>query len=186
MVVSDLVAWCFHSPRRLLLVVAALIAVLIGGGALVQAVMPRAGDGATDSPSSTASVAGSGAAVDAAVTFTRAWASKPASASVDQWRQGLQPLVTPYLGRLLAQTDPASLPGGAPAGQPSVRFASVSSALIEVPLNSGRPVLVTVVQLNGHWLAQDVEPLAGDSGAVSPGAAAGSIGVAAGSIGPAG
>jgi hypothetical protein len=165
--VSDLLAWCFHSPRRLLLVAVALLALVIGIGVLVQAAMPKADGGTPAASTATASVAGSGAAIEAAVTFTRAWASKPASTSAEQWRQGLRPLVTPDLAALLASTDPASLPGGAPAGQPAVQFLAVSSALIKVPLSTGQPVLVTVVLVDGRWLAKDVQPLAGDSGAVS-------------------
>jgi hypothetical protein len=169
--VADLVTWCFHSPRRLLLVAAGLIAVVIGAGAVVRLALPAGGDAASvERPAASVSVAGSVAAVEAAVAFTRAWASKPASVTPAQWRQGLQPLVTPELGRLLAETDPAALPGGAPAGRPAVRFASVQSALIEVPLSTRQSVLVTVVlAAGGRWLASDVQPDAGDAGAATPG-----------------
>jgi hypothetical protein len=186
--VSDLLAWCFHSPRRLLLVAVALVVLIIGVGAAVQALTPSS----TSSPDArtttvaTAAVANSGAAVDAAVAFTRAWASKPASVTVEQWRQGVQPLATPELARLLATTDPAALPGGGPAGEPGVRFLSAASALIEVPLSSGPRVLVTVVLLGGRWLAQDVQPLAGDAGAVGGPGAGPSAATAGGASGSAG
>jgi hypothetical protein len=164
--VSDLLAWCFHSPRRLLLVGVALVAVLILVGAGVRELSPGA---SRPSPSTSAAasvpVRNAGPAVQAAVAFTKAWASKPESQSAEEWQGTLEPLVTPELGRLLATTDPAQLPGGAPTDGASVRFVSASSALVEVPLTTGKGVLVTVVLLNGRWLAQDVEPVAGDVGA---------------------
>ncbi|HEX2808425.1 MAG TPA: hypothetical protein VHN80_19860, partial [Kineosporiaceae bacterium] len=94
----------------------------------------------------------------------------------EQWRRSVDPLATPDLVRGLAVTDPAALPGGAPAGDPTIRFVSVSSALIEVPLSSGTRVLVTVVLVNGHWLASDVQPVAGDPGDVPPAVASASAG----------
>ncbi|HEY6796928.1 MAG TPA: hypothetical protein VI248_19835 [Kineosporiaceae bacterium] len=169
---AEVVAWCFHSPRRLLLVVAGLLVALIGTGAVVRTVGPQAGQSRSGGGAS-AAVVGAQPAIDAAVTFTRAWASKPPSVTAAQWRQGLQPLVTAELGRLLAETDPASLPGGAPTGTPTVRFQSLYSAMIQVPLSNDRSVLVTVVLVSGRWLASDVEPDAGNVGAGVPGAPAG-------------
>lgn len=172
---ADVVAWCFHSPRRLLAVLVVAVAVLIGIGMAVRSLGPHTAAAPSRAPSSTASMADSRAPVNAAVAFTRRWASKPDSATAEQWRQGLEGLVTPELGRLLADTDPAGLPGGEPAGDPTVRFLSAASAMIEVPLSTGRRVLVTVVLFNGRWLAYDVRPVAGDVGAASgaaPGVAA--------------
>ena len=169
---AELLAWCFHSPRRLAAVLVGLLALLIGAGVAVNAV--RSGPAQRPS-SSAAGVSGlspdAGPAVQAALAFTRAWASKPASSTDEQWRQSVSPLATPELVRGLAVTDPGALPGGAPTGDPTIRFVSVSSALIEVPLSTGTRVLVTVVQVNGHWLASDVQPVEGDSGDV-PGAGA--------------
>jgi hypothetical protein len=102
------------------------------------------------------------------------WASKPAAATDQQWRQSVEPLATAELARGLGLTDPAGLPGGVPQGEPTIRFVSVSSALIEVPLSTGRRVLVTVVLVNGRWLASDVQPLAGDLGDVPPSSSASS------------
>lgn len=182
---SDLLAWCFHSPRRLLLVAVALLAVVIGIGAAVRVLTPRSTPQAAPS-SAPVAVANAGPAVAAAVTFTRAWASKAPSASPEQWRAGLAPLVTPELGRLLATTDTAALPGGGPTGQPGVRFLSSASSLVEVPLSTGRRVLVTVVLLGGHWLVSDVQPLAGDAGDVGGGAGGAPGSPSAAAVSPAG
>jgi hypothetical protein len=162
--VAELLAWCFHSPRRLAAVLVGLLAVLVGAGVAVNAVR----SGPVQRPSSAVGVSGlspdAGPAVQAALAFTRAWASKPASSTAEQWRQAVSPLATPELVRGLAVTDPGALPGGAPTGDPTIRFVSVSSALIEVPLSTGTRVLVTVVLVNGHWLASDVQPVQGDPG----------------------
>jgi hypothetical protein len=175
--VAELLAWCFNSPRRLGAVLVGLLALLIGAGVAVNAI--RSGP-SQRSPSSAVGVSGvspdAGPAVQAALAFTRAWASKPASVTDEQWRRSVDPLATPDLVRGLAVTDPAALPGGAPAGDPTIRFVSVSSALIEVPLSSGTRVLVTVVLVNGHWLASDVQPVAGDPGDVPPAVASASAG----------
>jgi hypothetical protein len=176
---ADLLAWCFHSPRRVLLVLVALLVVVFGVGAAVQTMTPQGEPSATRS-APTAVAADIGPAVEAAVTFTRAWSSKPGSASADQWRQGLQPLVTPELARLLATTDPAELPGGAPTGRPVVRFVSAASALVEVQLTTGQEVLVTTVLLNGRWLTSDVQPAEGDDGDVGTGSTGASPGSGAG------
>jgi hypothetical protein len=178
--VNELVAWCFHSPRRLLVVVGVLLVVVLGLGAGIRALLPHDRVAAASPPAAAGSVVGSGPAIDAAVTFTRAWAAKPASATPEQWRRTLSALVTPDLARGLAVTDPSSLPGGAPAGQPLVRFASVSSSLVEVPLSTGARVLVTVVLVDGHWLAQDVQPAAGDNGDVAGNGAGNGAGAGAG------
>ena len=169
---ADLLSWAFHSPRRVLVLAVVLVAVLVGAGAAFRAVGsgPASGDGSADRSAQPVALADQGAAAAAAATFTRAWASKPADRSVQQWRQDLHGLITPELERLLADTDPSSLPGGAPSGRTVVRFVSGASAMIEVPLTTGRRVLVTVVLFNGRWLANDVQPLAGNDGDV-PGVA---------------
>jgi hypothetical protein len=183
--VAEVIAWCFHSPRRLLVVVVTAVVVLLGGAAAIQAMRPGGNDGGAAGSSGVAVPVDSAPAVAAAVEFTRRWAGVPAGQDAAQWRAGLAGLVTPELAGGLALTDPASLPGGAPTGRPVVRFVSVSSALVEVPLSGSRSVLVTVVLANGHWLASDVQPLAGNAGDVG----AGDVGTGdagSGDVGPGG
>jgi hypothetical protein len=161
----EVIAWCFHSPRRLFAVGVAAIVLVLGAALAVQALSPGDGLAAGKGPAGAAVPADTGAAVTAAVEFTRRWASVPAGGTAEQWRAGLNGRVTSDLASGLAQTDPAALPGGAPSGSPVVRFVSDSSAMVEVPLSSGKPVLVTVV-LNGKtWLVNDVQPFEGNVGA---------------------
>jgi hypothetical protein len=161
--VPDLIAWCFHSPRRLLAVAVAALALTVGAGVVVQALRddPAPVGGSAGAPGIPADTA---PALGAAVAFTRQWAAVPPGQTAAQWRARLTPLVMPGLAAGLAQTDPAALPGGVPEGKPTVRFFSVSSAMIQVPLSSGRSVLVTVVLSGGRWLVDDVQPLTGNAG----------------------
>ncbi|MDQ1286597.1 MAG: hypothetical protein QG622_162 [Actinomycetota bacterium] len=172
----DLVAWCFHSPRRLFAVVAAVAVLVIGTAATVQVLAGGDGPPAAGESAPSGVPADAEPAVTAAVAFTRRWAAVPAGKSAAEWRAGLVQLVTPELAAGLEKTDPAALPGGTPAGKPSLRFFSVSSAMVEVPLSAGRPVLVTVVFSGGRWLAEDIQPLTGNVGAepgTTPGATPG-------------
>jgi hypothetical protein len=164
--VHELIAWCFHSPRRLLAVGAVAIALLLAGAVMVQTMLSDDGHRAGGVPSAVTAPAGTGAALSAAVEFTRRWASVPPGQTVEQWRAGMAGRVTSDLASGLALTDPAALPGGTPVGQPVVRFVSVASALVEVPLSSGRHVLVSVVLSGKTWLASDVQPLEGNAGDV--------------------
>jgi hypothetical protein len=172
--VSDLVAWAFHSPRRLLGVLVVVLAIIVGVGAVLQSARSPDRTGTAPSASAPAVLPDTGPAISAALTFATAWASQPASTSAEQWRQGLEQLVTPELAKGLALTDPAQLPGGRPQGQPTVRFVSTSSALIQVPLSTGRSVLVTVVLAGSRWLVSDVQPFTGDLGDVPTPASAAS------------
>jgi hypothetical protein len=170
--VANLLAWCFDSPRRLFGVLLVGLVVLVGGGAVVRATIGSSASGGSGPvPGVPNDAPQAQQAMTAALTFARAWASKPASLSAEQWRAQLAPLATPDLMRGLAVTDPASLPGGTPQGSATVRFVSVSSSLIEVPLSTGTRVLVTVVLLNGRWVASDVQPAVGDAGNVPPASA---------------
>jgi hypothetical protein len=171
--VAELLAWIFHSPRRLLAVLIGFLAVVVGVGLLVQAAMPGQSPPGTTPTGVTAAGPDAEQATQAALAFTRAWASKPEGQTAEQWRQSLVPLTTPDLQRGLSLTDPATLPGGRPQGTPTVRFIAVASSLVEVPLSTGSRVLVTVVRVNAHWIASDVQPVSGNAGDV-PAAPAGS------------
>lgn len=177
-----MIAWCFHSPKRLFLVVATAAALVIGTGIAVQAVRSGSQRSSAEPSVPVGVPADTRPAVEAARTFAARWAAGPTGQTAEQWRAGLAPLVTHELEGGLQKTDPATLPGGAPEGEPVIRFFSVSSAMIQVPLSSGRPVLVTVVFSQGRWLTSDIQPFAGNagdeplgspSGAVSSGASGG-------------
>jgi hypothetical protein len=159
-----LVAWVFRSGQRLVLVVVGLVSVLLVGGYLLSGRGPSGGSSAT-ATTSTRSAAGLpdvGPATDVAVRFTTRWAARPAGQTKTQWLDALRPMVTQQLAAGLTYTDPETLPGGTPDGQPTVRYASTASTLVSVPLSSGAPVLVTVVQDGGQWRVSDIQPSVGD------------------------
>jgi hypothetical protein len=172
---SDAIAWACHSPRRLAVAIGApLVVIVVIGSWLAQQGTPAGA--ATLRGSSPAPVAGPTATevarvpdtrpfVDAAVRFTRAWAHLAPGQTAEQWRIALAPLITSDLAAGLAQTDPGALPGGAPTGQPVVRFVAQGSALVAVPLSTGKTVVVTVVDRDGVWKIADVQPDVGDYGA---------------------
>ena len=160
---GGLIAWVFRSGPRLVLVLVGVVAAVVIGGWLLSG---RNGGGGTAAPAGTTSAAAGlpevGPATDVAVRFTTLWAAKPANQSKAQWLDALRPLATQQLTAGLAYTEPASLPGGKPSGAPTVRFVSTDSTLIAVPLSTGSPVLVTVVQDGGQWRVSDIQPAVGD------------------------
>jgi hypothetical protein len=145
---ADLVRWACRSPQRLLGVLAAALAVVLGIGSLVldQVSSPDAGTvTAAGEPDTRVRLPDSRPFVDAAVAFVRLWAQPRPGQTAAQWRAALEPLVTADLAAGLRLTDLRNLPGGTPRGTPTVRYLSVTSALVAVPLSSGSTVLVTVV-----------------------------------------
>ena len=169
---AELVAWAFRSPRRLATVVLVAVAVLVAVGVWTQRSEPAAGSGAAAAPSSAPSPATAGARVpdaqpfvSTAVQFVGQWARLRPGEGAQQWQNRVTPLVTADLAAALRLTDPTTLPGGAPDGEPEVRFVSGASALVAVPLSGGERVLVTVVDDAGRWRVSDVQPDQGDTGA---------------------
>jgi hypothetical protein len=163
---GGVVAWACRTPRRLILVVGVpLLLIVIGGGwwngqrGSGSAVGP-AGSGPTASV--TAQVPDSSAFVAAAVKFVGVWGRLAPGQTAAQWHQAVRALSTQDLGRNLDRTDPSSLSGSTPSGTPQVRFVSNASALIAVPLATGRSVLVTVVAGQSGMLVDDVEPDVGN------------------------
>lgn len=145
---ADLVRWACRSPQRLLGVLATALVVVLGIGSLVldQVSSPEGGrvTGAVG-PDPQARQPDSRPFVEAAVAFVRLWAQPRPGQTAAQWRAALEPLVTADLAAGLRLTDLRNLPGGTPRGTPTVRYLSVTSALVAVPLSSGSTVLVTVV-----------------------------------------
>lgn len=193
---GDLVAWIFHSPRRLVLVAGVVLLAALGVGGLLSRLSGAGAAGgpvATASPTATPtaettgrpSPAGTAAAtptpvtgvsgaqapdaapfVTAAVRFTQVWGRLQPGETAAQWHDRVDPLATPELAAALRLTDPASLPGAAPTGRAVVRYLAETSALVAVPLTDGSTVLVTVVAQGGRWQVSDVQPDVGDAGDV--------------------
>jgi hypothetical protein len=95
--------------------------------------------------------------VRAAVGFVGVWA-RPRQG----WHETVRALATPELAAALDVTDTGALPDADPTGRPQVRSLAEDSALVAVPLSTGRTVVVTVVASGGSWLVNDVEPDTGN------------------------
>jgi hypothetical protein len=165
------VRWALWSPRRLLLVLAAslVLVVVIGsyvgrgssshersiGGrsappvhsvALAKSLHPRR---AKAEASDSSLPAGAGAA---AVAFVRAWA-RPGLAEV-QWFAALQPLVTSTYANVLQDEEPWSVQAHRVTGPPAGSGDS-QGATVTVPTDAGT-VVVTAVRSGTSWLVANV------------------------------
>jgi hypothetical protein len=166
---SEVFAWICRTPRRLAVVGLSLVIIIfVGGSALFGNGSGSHGDSKTTSATSStpsvtaAAVPPAGEFTNAAVTFVRVWSRLNPGETATQWQQKLQPLTTTELGKALRTTDTSTLPGVAPAGEPTVRWVSLASALIAVPLGDGTSVLVTVVSGVTHPEVSDIQPNTGD------------------------
>jgi hypothetical protein len=167
---TDFRTWLFASPRRLVVVsLAAIILIFVAGSTLFgnDGASGSSGSGTDEAPaivSTAASVPDSGTYVGAAVNFVKLWAELKPGQTRQQWQAELTPLTTPDYAKTLSTTDPATLPGVQPTGEPVVRFLAQESAMIAVPLADGSSVLVTVVSNAGtsEPVVSDVQPNAGD------------------------
>ena len=165
---TDAVAWLCRSPRRLIVSAAVIVAVLLVGGSQLfgNGTAGANGDGQQSSAAATtaprAQVPNADPYVSTAVAFVRQWSQLKPGEIADAWQARLAPLATPDLAEALKGTDPATLPGVGPEGEPVVRFVSQTSGLIAVPLSDGSSVLVTVVIGGEQPLVSDIQPNVGD------------------------
>jgi len=165
---ADAVAWLCRSPRRLIVSAAIILAVLLVGGSQLfgNGAAGANGNGQQSSAAATtapkAQVPNADPYVSAAVSFVRLWSQLKPGETADAWQAQLVPLSTPDLAAALKGTDPATLPGVGPEGEPVVRFVSQTSGLIAVPLSDGSSVLVTVVIGGEQPLVSDIQPNVGD------------------------
>jgi hypothetical protein len=114
-----------------------------------------AADHDTDGVAVAPSVPAGPAAVDAAVTFVRAWAHPERDAT--SWFAGVRDLVTGGYAGLLADTDPTGVPARTVTGSARVLSATAVVVVVEVPTDAG-PVQVTVVAVDGGWLVAGNRP----------------------------
>jgi len=165
---ADVIAWVCRTPRRLVIVSATLLIVVLAGG---SALVNSGGDGdapgdGSRAPTATPTVAAvlpnAAPAVSTAVNFVQQWCRLKPGETTAQWQNRLVPLTTPVLMRALRTIDPANLPGVPPKGDPVVRSVSQSSSLIAVPLADGSSVVVTVVTDGATPLVSDIQPDVGD------------------------
>jgi hypothetical protein len=174
----DFLAWAFHSPRRLLMVVitplvlAVVVAIVAARGGhdrhptAVTAVEASNAPHASTAPEPTpatevAPTAPEPAAVRAVQTFLTVWLSAPDSGPATKWHSRLARYVTPELGKALRSTDPARVPNTTPTGTPEVVRLGEFLDEFRVPLANGQTLDVTVAWDGHAWRVSDVEPEAG-------------------------
>lgn len=165
---ADAVTWLCRSPRRLIVSAALILAVVLVGGSQLFGGGPAGANDRGQSPAETATSVPSAQVpnatpyVSAAVAFVQQWSQLKPGETADGWYARVAPLTTPEFGAALETTDPATLPGVGPEGEPVVRFVSQTSGLVAVPLSDGSSVLVTVVIGGQQPLVSDVQPNVGD------------------------
>jgi hypothetical protein len=163
---SGLIAWTCRTPRRLGAVIVVPCAVLVVIGSIWSG--QRGGSSSTDTRSGQAAAANAQIPnatpfVTAAVNFVNVWGRLAPGQTTDQWHSAVRTLATAELASALDQTDPHSLQGSIPAGKPTVRYVTPTDAIVAVPLENGRSVVVSVIASDGKtWLVRDIEPDAGN------------------------
>jgi len=169
---AGLMTWAFRSPVRLGLTVGAGLVVIFGIGAAVSMMSPHPATTGSTPTTVVSSGAGFGSAApggtDAqqhylrtAVAFATVWAKLANGQTPEQWHSAVRALATAELAKGLDVTDPSTLPGGTPTGA-TFSFISQTSALVQVPLSTGKSVLITVIHADQSWLVSDVQPYAGN------------------------
>jgi hypothetical protein len=177
---TDLLAWAFHSPRRLLGVVAGLLlALTLGVTGVAQAVGGgggKAAAGSTSRAEATAAPSPDPAATSAAALeayqppapdpdaatvarkFVKAWLKGPSAKTDKAWLDALHPYVTSELYAGLVETDPARIPP-AKIAPGEVGALAVGDYLNEltVPLEGGRALAVTLAYDGAVWRVTSVE-----------------------------
>ena len=177
---NDLLAWSFHSPKRLLAVTAgALLAVTVAVTGMSHAVGGGQGRVAVEAPpatvaspaSSTTSAPALGApespilapvpdvvASQVARKFVKAWLTGPSAKNPAVWLEGMRPYVTAELYAGLTAADPARVPAGKVGIVPaSARAVGEYVNELTVPLNSGKGIDVTLAYDGTSWRVTAVE-----------------------------
>jgi hypothetical protein len=166
--------WPLHSPARLFAVLAVAVAVVVGISYLGGAVGDQgAGDRAlrpapSAAPGATAPDPGAPpvtelrprslplseappVALAVAERWTQAWATHPVGTTPQQWSAGLAPYTTDeYLG-VLAEVDPANVPGNAVTGPAEPVEVRPEAVRVQVPTDAVRLELLLVQVGPGDW-----------------------------------
>ena len=167
--------WPLHSPARLFGVLAVLVALAVGvswlGGGVGDSGPggSRALDPAPTAPAGRAAPAPDAppvtelsprnlplsdappVALAVAERWTRAWATHPPGTTPQQWSAGLAPYTTDeYLG-VLAEVDPANVPGTAVTGPPQAVEVRPEAVRVQVPTDAVRLELLLVQVGPGDW-----------------------------------
>lgn len=151
--------------RTLLLPLVIVVALVSGGCGTAAATAPPSSapvtaassvdSGDEDGVGVAASSPAAPAAVAAALAFVTAWA-RPELAP-DRWYAGVREVVIPQYARLLADTDPASVPAHSVVG-PAQVLSSTTAVVVAVVATDAGEVQVTVVHVGGRWLVATARP----------------------------
>jgi len=176
-VARDLLAWLFHSPRRLLLVLVVPLIVV----SLVPAIGSRLAGGGSEgggaavhpppengTPTTTADPflegGGTGTAPPEALAvvnaFLQEWLAGPTATTrseIQQWHRRLAPYVTPELAAALRHTDPARVPDATVARSPEALRVGEYLSQIAVPMSDGKDLTLTVAWDGEVWRISDID-----------------------------
>jgi hypothetical protein len=172
----DLIAWVFHSPRRLLLVVVAPLLV----ASLVPVLVSRL-TSADEGGRETTSVATTSPALDTETAlpgqnlenptappeaflvveeFVGVWLAPPADGSdraLREWHARLSWYTTPELSAALRDTDPGRVPEAEVAGPAKLLRAGEYLTEMAVPMSDGRDLNLTITWDGQVWRVSDLE-----------------------------
>lgn len=95
------------------------------------------------------------AAVAAALAYVTAWARPDLAPNA--WYAAVRGLVVPQYARLLADTDPASVPAHTVTGPARVLSSTTAVVVVAVPTDAGT-VQVTVLRTGARWLIATARP----------------------------
>ncbi|PVZ11139.1 hypothetical protein [Actinomycetospora cinnamomea] len=166
--------WPLHSPARLFLVLAAVVAIAAGiswiGGAVggPEPTGGALGPATTAAPGTVAPAPGAPpvtelrprilplsaappVALAVAERWTRAWATHPPGTTPQQWSAGLAPYTTEEYLAVLAEVDPANVPGNAVTGPPEAVEVRPEAVRVQVPTDAVRLELLLVQVGPGDW-----------------------------------
>jgi hypothetical protein len=163
---AELISWACRTPRRLAFVIGVPVLLLVIVGSLVS---HQHGDDAPGAPAAaafpsvSAHVPDATPFVTAAVRFVNVWGRLAPGQTPSQWHDAVRGLATSDFAAYLDHVDPKSLTGGVAASKPTVMGLTSTSAIVAVPLSTGKTVEVSVVASDGKsWLVDDVEPQVGN------------------------
>jgi hypothetical protein len=172
---GGLLSWVFHSPRRLLAVVATpivMVAVVAGvlssnnpdktaaGTALPESVRTQAPSQAPETPY-TVTATPEAPAPDALRTtrvFVETWLAGRTTEPLAEWHKALAQYATPQLAEGLRRTDPERLPDTSVSGTPEPVSVGEYLAKFIVPLADGSSVAVTTAWDGQAWRITDIQP----------------------------
>jgi hypothetical protein len=173
----DLLAWVFHSPRRLLLVVVVPLLVVSVGPVLLSRLNDDDGAPAAATDQATAAATQSATptlpgdqalppatpppdAVRVVNTFVEVWlagATADTDPEVQEWHKRLAQYVTPELSTALKDTDPGRVPDASPTGPAQPLRVGEYLSELSVPMSDGKDLNLTIAWDGEAWRVSDID-----------------------------